>query len=45
MALADLLTAVADLVTDYPIITAVISLGAVFGGLKLFGRAMKSTAR
>lgn len=45
MTLAELLTAVADLMTDYPILTAVISLTAVIGGVARLARGVKSAAR
>ena len=45
MTLADLLTAVSEVVTDNPIITAVVSAGAVFGLLGLFIRAIKKAGR
>lgn len=45
MTTAELLTAVSGLVTDNPIIMAVVGAGAVFALLRLFIRAVRAAAR
>jgi hypothetical protein len=45
MTVAEIITAVGGLVTDYPIIVAAISVSVVFAGLGMLGRALKKVGR
>jgi hypothetical protein len=45
MTLTELVAAVADMITDYPILTAVISFAAVVGGVRALIKGVKSAAK